>query len=73
MHDPLAVAAVVRPDLLTWRDAHVGVVTGPGIARGVAVADFLVTDPAPAPNVSVAVDVDVDGFLAYFLERITSI
>jgi purine nucleosidase len=73
MHDPLAVAAVVRPDLLTWRDAHVGVVTGPGIARGMAVADFLVTDTAPEPNVSVAVDVDVEGFLGYFLERITSI
>jgi purine nucleosidase len=73
MHDPLAVAAVVRPDLLTWRDAHVGVVTGPGIARGVAVADFLVSDPAPEPNVRVAVDVDVPGFLDYFLQRITSI
>ncbi|MFC0682425.1 nucleoside hydrolase [Lysobacter korlensis] len=73
MHDPLAVAAVVRPELLTWRDAHVAVVTGPGIARGVAVADFLVTDTAPSPNVSVAVDVDVDAFRSYFLARISSI
>ncbi|WP_150306521.1 nucleoside hydrolase [Planctomonas psychrotolerans] len=73
MHDPLAVAAVARPDLITWRDAHVGVVTGPSIARGAAVADFLTSDEPPVPNASVAVDVDVDGFLEYFLERISSV
>jgi purine nucleosidase len=73
MHDPLAVAAVARPDLLTWRDAHVGVVTGPSIARGVAVADFLTSDDPPIANASVAVDVDVDGFLDYFLGQISSV
>ena len=73
MHDPLAVAAISRPDLLTWADAKVGVVTGPSIARGVAVADFLTSDQPPVPNVTVAVDVDADAFISYFLESISSI
>lgn len=73
MHDPLAVAAVARPELLTWADAHVAVVTGPSIARGVAVADFLLGDDPPTPNVRVAVDVDVEGFLSYFLDRVSAV
>lgn len=73
MHDPLAVAAVARPELLTWADAHVSVVTGPSIARGVAVADLLVGSAPPTANVRVAVGVDVDGFLAYFLDRVSSV
>lgn len=73
MHDPLAVAAVARPELLTWADAHVAVVTGPSIARGVAVADFGVSDDPPTPNVRVAVGVDVEGFISYFLDRVSSI
>jgi purine nucleosidase len=73
MHDPLAVAAVSRPELLTWKDAHVEVVTGPSIARGVAVADFLTTDNPPSPNVKVAVDVDAEAFISHFLDRLSSV
>jgi purine nucleosidase len=73
MHDPLAVAAIARPDLLTWSDAHVAVVTGPSIARGHAVADFLVSDNPPTPNARVAVGVDVEGFISYFLDSVSSI
>lgn len=73
MHDPLAVAAVARPELLTWADAHVAVVTGPSIARGVAVADFLLSNDPPTPNVRVAVGVDVEGFVSYFLDSVSSI
>ncbi len=40
LHDPLAVAAVTRPDLLTFRDAHLDVQLD-GVARGVLVADWL--------------------------------
>ena len=72
MHDPLAVAALSRPGLLTWAPAHVDVVTGDGIGRGVAIADFLVTDDAPAPNAQVATGVDADAFMAYFLDRIAA-
>jgi len=73
MHDPLAVAALAHPELLTWKDAYVQVVTGPSIASGAAVADFLSNDEPPTPNASVAVGVDADAFLAYFLERLSAV
>lgn len=72
MHDPLAVAALSHPELLTWTPAHVDVVTQDGVGRGIAVADLLTGREAPTPNVSVATAVDVDGFMAYFLDRITA-
>lgn len=71
LHDPLAVAAVTRPDLLEWRGAHVAVETGTERTRGVAVADLLTTDDPPEPNAQVAVGVDVDRFRAHLLEELT--
>jgi purine nucleosidase len=73
MHDPLAVAVVTRPDLVTWRDAHVSVVTGDGIARGVMVTDLLTSATPPAANCRIATDVDVDAFMALFVERISAL
>jgi len=72
VHDPLAVAAVSRPGLLTWRPAHVDVVTGDDVGRGVAVASFRGTGDAPPPNAQVATGVDADAFMAYFLDRISA-
>lgn len=73
MHDPLAVAAIVHPEFLTWAPAAVDVVTGDGIARGVMVTDLGHGPDAPAPNVQIATDVDVDAFRTYFLDRIAGI
>jgi purine nucleosidase len=73
MHDPLAVGALTRPDLLDWRDAHVEVVTGPSIARGAVVTDFLDSRDAPAANASVAVGVRGDEFIAHLLQRVSSL
>jgi purine nucleosidase len=73
MHDPLAVAVVSHPDLVTWRPAHVSVVTGDGIARGVMVTDLLRSVSAPKPNCRIAAAVDVAGFLDYFLKAVTSL
>jgi purine nucleosidase len=47
MHDPRAVAAVSHPELLTWAPAHVDVITGDDIGRGVAIADFRIAHDAP--------------------------
>lgn len=69
LHDPLAVAAVDRPELLTWRPAHVQVARE-GVARGITVADLLGGHDAPAPNCEIAVGVDADGFLDHFLTLI---
>ena len=70
MHDALAVAAISRPELLTWADAHVDVVTRDPVGRRVTVADLLTSAVAPAANCQIATDVDVDQFMSYFLDRI---
>jgi purine nucleosidase len=73
LHDPLAVAAVHHPELLTWREARVSVETSGEHTRGVSVADLLSTDPAPEPNCRIAVGVDVDGFREHLLERLAAL
>jgi purine nucleosidase len=73
LHDPLAVAAVARPDLLTFRPAHVAVETTSPLTRGVAVADLLVWEDPPPANCQIAVAVDADGFLDYFLDRMRAL
>jgi purine nucleosidase len=70
LHDPLAVAVVARPDLVTWRPAHVSVERRSDATRGVVVTDLLGSDDPPAANCSIAVDVDAAAFRSYFLERI---
>ncbi len=73
MHDPLAVATVTRPDLVTWRPAFVQVETASALTRGVMVADLLTLDEHPEPNCRIAVDVDSQAFVDLFLERIASL
>jgi purine nucleosidase len=63
LHDPLAVAAVTRPDLLQVADVHLDVQLD-GVARGVMVAD---RQPRPEDvNARIAVDVDPAGFADHF-------
>lgn len=76
MHDPLAVAAVIRPDLLEWREAFIQVETGDRL-RGAMVADYLEGDWAPdgnqirrESNGEIAVAVDASGFNDYFFGQI---
>jgi len=73
MHDPLAVAVVTHPDLVTWRSAYVDIVIGDGIARGAMVTDLLTSVDPPAPNCEIAVAVDVEKFMTFFLDAVTSL
>ena len=78
MHDPLAVAVLTQPDLVTWRSASLAVETVGEVARGVTVADFLAVEPMeggplPTSNCAVATEVRVDAFTEYFLDRIGSL
>lgn len=73
MHDPLAVAVVSHPELVTWRPAHVKVVTGDSLARGVMVTDLLESEDPPEPNCQIAVSVDADAFVDYFLGALSRI
>ncbi len=67
MHDPLAVAVVTHPELVTFVDAHVSVVTGDGEARGVMITDLLRSDHPPVANCRVATSVDAAAFTEHFL------
>ena len=71
VHDALAVARAVRPDLLTVVPAHVVVDCGLGLSRGQTIVDR-VSGRTPGANAAVAVDVDVDGFRDLLVERIDS-
>jgi purine nucleosidase len=67
MHDPLAVAAAARPDLLTWRDVYVDIVTHDQVGRGIAVVDRLDPPNELSANCSLAVSVDTKAVRAYVL------
>jgi purine nucleosidase len=73
MNDPLAVAVVARPELVTWKPAHLDVVTGDGIARGVIVTDLLTSADSPEANCRIATAIDADAFMEFFLSAISSL
>lgn len=73
LHDPLAVAIVNHPELVTWRPAFVTVETASERTRGVAVADLLMGQAAPPANCQIATAVDVTGFMSLFRSRIASL
>ncbi|ORX39082.1 Inosine/uridine-preferring nucleoside hydrolase domain-containing protein [Kockovaella imperatae] len=67
MHDPLAVAVVSHPEICTFNEMYVDIVTGTGLARGVMVSDRLKSRDPPKANCSVAVEVDAEGFRKHFM------
>jgi purine nucleosidase len=73
LHDPLAVAAVTSPELVTWKAASVQVETSSEVARGVMVADLRMgADPPPA-NCQIATKVKSRRFLKLFLDSISAL
>jgi len=73
LHDPLAVAVVAHPGLVTWADAHVAVETQGRFTRGVAVADLLMWENPPVPNCRIATAVDAAAFCDLFVERMAGL
>ncbi|WP_433158086.1 nucleoside hydrolase [Kribbella sp. CA-247076] len=73
LHDPLAVAVVTHPELVTWRDAYVAVETAGRVTRGVAIADLLMWEDPPAPNCKIATAVDAPAFRELFLQRLAAL
>jgi inosine-uridine nucleoside N-ribohydrolase len=70
VHDALAVAHVIRPELVTTLERHVQVDVSDGICRGRTVVDMRRRTVLPEPNAKVAVDVDVPAFIGLLLERL---
>jgi purine nucleosidase/pyrimidine-specific ribonucleoside hydrolase len=72
VHDPCTIAALIRPELITWRDAFVAVEFDGRWTRGTTVVD-LHHRYDEAPNVSVATTLDVDGFWDLVLGAVESL
>ena len=70
LHDPLALAAAIRPGLLGCERLPVEVECGRGPARGMTVIDLRAE--RPRGNVDVALEVDERSFLRFFLSRMRS-
>ena len=85
LHDPLAVAALARPDLVTRRPLRVEIETAGRLTAGQSVAnvagaverlesrgdhDDVVGLDRPVPNCQVALDVDTGAFLDLFCARL---
>jgi inosine-uridine nucleoside N-ribohydrolase len=73
IHDALAVASLIRPELVTTRERHVAVELAPGYCRGRTVVDMRNLLAPPKPNAKVAVDVDVPAFREFLLERLSKL
>lgn len=72
LHDPLAVAVAIWPDLVRTEPLRVNVETEGRFTRGMTVADFrppAYRSPA-APNADVCLEVDAPAFLQRFVERL---
>jgi len=69
LHDPCAVAWLIRPDLFSTRDCSVCMDLGPGPCRGRTVIDRWNRTGAPN-NAAVLETVDADGFFALLAERL---
>ncbi|MEK6710686.1 MAG: nucleoside hydrolase [Nitrospinota bacterium] len=70
LHDPLALAAALRPDFLRCQRLLVEIECSSGPARGMTVVDLRAG--APRGRVEVALEVDAPGFLRFFLQRLRS-
>lgn len=68
LHDPLAAATIIYPDLVTTESLHVDVETGGYFTSGATLARTP-GDTAPA-NAAVALDVDVERFEELLVSRI---
>jgi inosine-uridine nucleoside N-ribohydrolase len=72
IHDALAVAHVVRPELLTLERRHVDIALT-GICRGRTVVDMRRRTVLPEPNAHIAVGVDAEGFRELLVSRLTAL
>lgn len=72
VHDALAVAHVIRDDLMRTEYRHLEVDIGPGPGRGRTYVD-LWQRTGKEPNAHVGVDVDGPGFIDFLVDRLKSL
>jgi len=72
MHDPLALACVIEPSLITTRDAHVAIDLTATHAFGATVADYWNERGLP-PNAHVASGVDAARFFDLMFDLLAAV
>jgi len=72
LHDPLTLATVIAPELLTLKEYYVGVDHSDGVAMGKTFADIFGVTKKPA-NIKVAMEVRGDEFIELFVQRMESL
>jgi pyrimidine-specific ribonucleoside hydrolase len=71
LHDPCAVAALLRPDLFQTKAYHIDIDTGTSVAAGMTLADRRQWTEAK-PNATVCVNIDREGFIKLLFEAAAS-
>ena len=69
VHDPVAVARVIKPELVTCSEARVEVELAGRLTRGMTVTDFRMRDGS-SPNALVGTRLDSEGFWNLFVDAI---
>lgn len=72
LHDPCAIAWLIRPDMFTGRDCFVEMDLGPGPGRGRTLVDRWDRLGRPS-NAKVLETMDTDGFFALLAERLPTL
>jgi len=72
MHDPLTLATVIAPELLSFEDHYVDVDISGGVSMGNTFADFMRVSRKPA-NIKIALDVRGRDFVELFIERMENL
>jgi purine nucleosidase len=70
LHDPLAIASLIWPELFRYREAFVEVETSGEVTRGMTVADLRQRRDPPAPNCTFAEGVDAAAARERVLSRL---
>ena len=72
LHDPLTLATVIAPELLTFEEHYVDVDISGGPSLGCTFADFY-HSTSKSPNMKVALDVRGEEFVELFLQRMETL
>jgi purine nucleosidase len=72
LHDPLTLATIIAPELLTLKEYYVDVDISGGVSMGKTYADIFGITKKPA-NMKVAMDVHGDEFVELFVKRMETL
>ena len=72
LHDPLTLATIIAPELLTLKEYYVDVDISGGVSMGKTFADIFNITKKPA-NIKVAMDVRGEDFIELFLQRMETL